>query len=42
MLGDVTYGMDVIDHIAELRDAGSETGAPSAPVVIDTVTLSED
>jgi peptidyl-prolyl cis-trans isomerase B (cyclophilin B) len=42
VLGDVTYGMDVIDHIAELRDTGSETGAPSAPVVIDTIALQED
>jgi peptidyl-prolyl cis-trans isomerase B (cyclophilin B) len=42
VLGDVTYGMDVIDRIAELRDTGSETGAPSAPVVIDTIALQED
>ena len=42
ILGQVTYGMDVIDRIAELRDTGSDTGAPSQPVVIDTVTLQED
>jgi peptidyl-prolyl cis-trans isomerase B (cyclophilin B) len=42
VLGDVTYGMDVIDRIAELRDTGSETGAPSAPVVIDTIALQQD
>jgi cyclophilin family peptidyl-prolyl cis-trans isomerase len=41
-LGEVTYGMEVIDRIAELRDPGSETGAPTVPVVIDTITLQED
>jgi cyclophilin family peptidyl-prolyl cis-trans isomerase len=40
-LGEVTYGMDVIDRIAELRDPGSETGAPTEPVVIDTIALQE-
>lgn len=39
VLGDVTYGMDVIDRIAQLRETGSETGAPSEPVVIDTISL---
>ena len=42
VLGEVTYGMDVIDRIAELRDPSSETGAPTAPVVIDTIALEED
>jgi peptidyl-prolyl cis-trans isomerase B (cyclophilin B) len=42
VLGEVTYGMDVVDRIAELRDPGSETGAPSEPVVIDTISLQEE
>jgi peptidyl-prolyl cis-trans isomerase B (cyclophilin B) len=42
VLGEVTYGMDVIDRIAELRDPGSESGAPTAPVVIDTISLQRD
>ena len=42
ILGEVTYGMDVIDRIAELRDEGSETGAPTAPVAIDTIRLEGD
>ena len=41
VLGEVTYGMDVIDRIAELRDPGSESGAPTAPVVIDTISLEQ-
>ena len=41
VLGSVTYGMDVIDRIAELRDPGSDTGAPTAPVVIDTISLEQ-
>lgn len=39
VLGDVTAGIDVIDRIAELREPGSDTGAPRAPVVIDRITL---
>ena len=39
VLGKVTNGMDVIDRIAELYEPGSDSGAPSAPVVIDSVTL---
>jgi hypothetical protein len=39
VLGEVTYGIEVIDRIAELREPGSETGAPRAPVVIGRVTL---
>jgi peptidyl-prolyl cis-trans isomerase B (cyclophilin B) len=39
LLGDVTDGMDVVDRIAELRDPGSETGAPREPVVIERVRL---
>ena len=41
VLGEVTSGMDVIDRIAELREPGSDTGAPRAPVVIDKITLGE-
>jgi peptidyl-prolyl cis-trans isomerase B (cyclophilin B) len=39
VLGEVTHGIEVIDRIAELREPGSETGAPRAPVVIGRVTL---
>jgi peptidyl-prolyl cis-trans isomerase B (cyclophilin B) len=39
VLGEVTEGLEVIDRIAELREPGSETGAPRAPVVIERVTL---
>ena len=39
VLGKVTNGMDVIDRIAELYEPGSDSGAPSAPVVIDSLTL---
>jgi peptidyl-prolyl cis-trans isomerase B (cyclophilin B) len=39
LLGRVTQGMDVVDRIAELRDPGSETGAPRAPVVIERIRL---
>lgn len=39
VLGEVTGGIDVVDRIAELREPGSETGAPRAAVVIDGVTL---
>jgi len=39
LLGRVTHGMDVVDRIAELRDPGSESGAPRAPVVIERVRL---
>ena len=39
VLGEVTSGMDVIDRIAQLYEPGSDSGAPSAPVVIDEVTL---
>jgi peptidyl-prolyl cis-trans isomerase B (cyclophilin B) len=39
VLGRVTQGMDTIDRIAELRDPGSETGAPEAPVVVDRIRL---
>lgn len=39
VLGEVTEGIDVIDRIAELREPGSDTGAPRAPVVIERITL---
>jgi peptidyl-prolyl cis-trans isomerase B (cyclophilin B) len=39
VLGRVTEGMDVIDRISQLYEPGSDSGAPSAPVVIDSVTL---
>jgi peptidyl-prolyl cis-trans isomerase B (cyclophilin B) len=39
VLGRVTQGMDTIDRIAELRDPGSETGAPEAPVVVERIRL---
>jgi peptidyl-prolyl cis-trans isomerase B (cyclophilin B) len=39
LLGRVTQGMDVVDRIAELRDPGSETGAPREPVVIERIRL---
>jgi peptidyl-prolyl cis-trans isomerase B (cyclophilin B) len=41
LLGRVTNGFDVVNRIAELRDPGSETGAPRAPVVIERITLDE-
>jgi peptidyl-prolyl cis-trans isomerase B (cyclophilin B) len=41
VLGEVTEGLDVVDRIAELREPGSETGAPRAPVVIQRVTLGD-
>jgi peptidyl-prolyl cis-trans isomerase B (cyclophilin B) len=41
VLGEVTDGFEVIERIAELRDPGSETGAPRAPVVIKQITLIE-
>ena len=41
LLGKVTQGFDVVERIAELRDPGSESGAPRAPVVIDRITLDE-
>ncbi|HYU60814.1 MAG TPA: peptidylprolyl isomerase [Solirubrobacterales bacterium] len=39
VLGEVTEGIDVVDRIAELREPGSENGAPRAPVVIESITL---
>jgi peptidyl-prolyl cis-trans isomerase B (cyclophilin B) len=39
LVGRVTQGMDVVDRIAELRDPGSESGAPRAPVVIERIRL---
>lgn len=41
VLGEVTEGIDVVDRIAELREPGSDTGAPRAPVVIDRITLEQ-
>lgn len=41
VLGEVTEGIDVVDRIAELREPGSHTGAPRAPVVIDRITLEQ-
>jgi peptidyl-prolyl cis-trans isomerase B (cyclophilin B) len=42
LLGEVTHGLEVVRRIAELRDPGSETGSPRAPVVIERVTITED
>src|SRR5215211_5090561 len=39
LLGKVTKGFDVVNRIAQLRDPGSESGAPRAPVVIGRITL---
>lgn len=41
VLGEVTEGIDVVDRVAELREPGSDTGAPRAPVVIDRITLEQ-
>jgi len=39
VLGKITAGIEVIDRIAELREPGSDTGEPLAPVAIDRITL---
>ena len=38
-LGDVSSGMGTVDRIASLGVANSPTGEPSAPVVIDKITI---
>jgi cyclophilin family peptidyl-prolyl cis-trans isomerase len=41
LLGEVRQGLDAVRRIAELRDPGSESGSPRAPVIIERVTITE-
>ena len=41
IVGEVTEGIDTVERIGELGIPGSPTGAPSEPVVITSVTVTE-